>query len=118
MLGPLSTGVSAAVAAITARRALGALAMEPFIGSAVRLLSGGQAQRVGLARALATNPDFLFADEPTGQLDAESSQLVMSAFLEGRSVDQITVIATHDMNVAAACDEIIRVRRTRLDRLQ
>ncbi|HMM29961.1 MAG: ABC transporter ATP-binding protein [Chloroflexota bacterium] len=71
-------------------------------------LSGGQQQRVALARALANNPPLLLCDEPTGNLDSESSEVVMRAL---RSVQQqmntTVVVVTHDMDVASQMDRLV-----------
>lgn len=71
-------------------------------------LSGGQQQRVAIARALANNPPLLLADEPTGNLDTKSSDIVMTALREVQSKFNTTVvIVTHDMDVAAQTDRVI-----------
>jgi putative ABC transport system ATP-binding protein len=71
-------------------------------------LSGGQQQRVACARALASKPDIVFADEPTGNLDSRSGAEVL-AFLRGsvRETGQTVVMVTHDPVAAAYSDEVI-----------
>ena len=71
-------------------------------------LSGGQQQRTAIARALATRPDVLFADEPTGNLDAKSGREVMAIMSEAvRDFCQSIVLVTHDPIVAAHADRVI-----------
>lgn len=71
-------------------------------------LSGGQQQRVAIARALANNPPLLLADEPTGNLDTRSSDVVMAALRDVQKKFNTTVcIVTHDMDVASQVDRII-----------
>lgn len=73
-------------------------------------LSGGQQQRVAIARALANDPAILLGDEPTGNLDTESSDVVMNAFREIRSTMNTTIIlVTHDMDVASQLDRIVEL---------
>ncbi|MCL2317393.1 MAG: ATP-binding cassette domain-containing protein [Actinomycetia bacterium] len=67
-------------------------------------VSGGQAQRVALCRALLGDPRFILADEPTGNLDADSRDVVIGALRERAESGVCVVIATHDDRVAAACD--------------
>lgn len=71
-------------------------------------LSGGQQQRVAIARALANNPPLLLGDEPTGNLDTQSSDVVMNALREVQAKMNTTVIlVTHDMDIAAQVDRLI-----------
>lgn len=78
-------------------------------------LSGGQQQRVGIARALANEPEILLADEPTGNLDAATSDEIMAVLIETRRRLGLTlVIVTHDPAVAALADRRIRLRDGRL----
>jgi putative ABC transport system ATP-binding protein len=73
-------------------------------------LSGGQQQRVAIARALANSPRLLIADEPTGQLDAETGATIM-ALLQSvvRSEGMTAIISTHDLSLQAMADRSIRL---------
>lgn len=77
----------------------------------VTLLSGGEQQRVALARVLLASPDIIFADEPTGALDQESGAKVMKV-LKGLAEDsgKTVVVVTHSAEVAGQCDRIVEVR--------
>jgi putative ABC transport system ATP-binding protein len=71
-------------------------------------LSGGQQQRVAIARALANNPPLLLADEPTGNLDTTSTEVVMTALREVQSKFGTTIIVvTHNMDIASQVDRLI-----------
>ncbi len=72
-------------------------------------MSGGQKQRVAIARALITNPAILLADEPTGALDSKTSVEVMEIFRRLNSEGVTAVIVTHDPNVGAQTNRIIRI---------
>ncbi len=73
-------------------------------------LSGGQAQRVGIARALISEPAVVFADEPTGALDTETGDDVMSLLVSTvRDRRSALVVVTHDERVASRCDRLVRV---------
>jgi len=72
-------------------------------------LSGGQKQRVAIARALITNPAIILADEPTGALDSKTSVDVMQVFRQLNSEGMTIVIVTHDPNVGAQTNRIIRI---------
>ena len=74
-------------------------------------LSGGQQQRVSLARALVAKPAIVWADEPTGNLDAEGSQEVTKLLRQlNRDFRQTMVVVTHSEEVAAGCDRTLRMR--------
>jgi len=70
-------------------------------------LSGGEQQRVSIARVLSKKPRIIFADEPTGNLDKETAQLVMDVLIDYiQEAGAALVLVTHDENMAARCDEI------------
>ncbi|MEU0444683.1 ABC transporter ATP-binding protein [Streptomyces tendae] len=74
-------------------------------------LSGGQAQRAALARALVTGPKAVFADEPTGALDSLATEQVMTALAHAaRESDTAVLLVTHDAQVAAYADREVRLR--------
>lgn len=74
-------------------------------------LSGGQQQRVAIARALITKPAIILADEPTGNLDSETSFEVMKLFQKmAHKFDQTMVIVTHDKKIAEMADRIITIK--------
>jgi len=71
-------------------------------------LSGGQQQRVAAARAFASHPEIVFADEPTGQLDSHSSAELLSFMRRAvDEFDQTIVMVTHDPNAASYADEVV-----------
>ena len=77
-------------------------------------LSGGERQRVAIARALVHRPKILFADEPTGNLDAESGGALMSLLKKLHGEGQTIVLVTHDNGVAAQADRILMLEGGRL----
>jgi putative ABC transport system ATP-binding protein len=78
-------------------------------------MSGGQAQRVALARGLVAHPDVLFADEPTGSLDSLTGELVMGLMTGAAREEGATVVlVTHEPRVAAYADREVIVRDGRV----
>lgn len=78
-------------------------------------LSGGEQQRVSIARAFANKPKILFADEPTGNLDAETSQSIEDMLFElNRESGTTLVIVTHDLDLAAKTQQIIPIKGGRI----
>jgi putative ABC transport system ATP-binding protein len=78
-------------------------------------LSGGEQQRVSLARAFSNQPKILFADEPTGNLDAETSEKVVKLIFDlNREAGTTLVLVTHDLELAAKTQRIIRIKGGKL----
>jgi putative ABC transport system ATP-binding protein len=74
-------------------------------------LSGGEQQRVALARALAPRPAILIADEPTGNLDADTGRQIVDLMFRAQTERNTTlVLVTHDRDLARSCDRVIRLR--------
>ena len=73
-------------------------------------LSGGEQQRVAIARSMAVNPKLILADEPTGNLDSENSQMISNLLFEYANKNQSSfVLVTHDLKFAEKCDRIIKI---------
>ncbi|MEZ5087469.1 MAG: ABC transporter ATP-binding protein [Tessaracoccus sp.] len=78
-------------------------------------MSGGEQQRVAIARVLAQRPKIVFADEPTGALDTKSGRAVLAELQRiGRTAGQCVLVVTHDPAVAASCDRVVFMRDGRL----
>ena len=87
---------------IMARFRLAGLEDSPF-----RALSGGEAQRLMLARAVACRFDALLIDEPTAQLDPRNATTVVDVVAQTASADRITIVATHDGRLVERCDRVL-----------
>lgn len=80
-------------------------------------LSGGEQQRVAMARALVNNPDIILADEPTGNLDADSAETIMSILEELNTKDGRTIVmVTHDPSCATRAGRVLHLRDGQVDK--
>jgi putative ABC transport system ATP-binding protein len=107
----LLAGARRAAALAEARAWLGRLGLDGLGRRRSGELSGGQAQRVALARGMVAGPQVLFADEPTGSLDSVSGEMVMSLMTRAaREQGSTVILVTHDARVAAYADREVIVR--------
>lgn len=114
-LAPMLLGTSRKESTALAARWLASLGLAGMEGRRPGELSGGQAQRVAVARALITGPEVVFADEPTGALDQATGHDVMRVLTETtRLAGASLVLVTHDADVAAWCDRRVEVRDGRV----
>jgi putative ABC transport system ATP-binding protein len=97
-----------------ATRALEAVGMGARLGHGSTELSGGQQQRVAIARAIVTNPALILADEPTGNLDSRSTADVLSIFEDLNASGRTVVMITHEDEVAAHADRLVRLADGRI----
>ena len=110
VLPQLANGVGRSVAEEHARNLLGAVGVEPRASHRPAALSGGEQQRVAFCRALANNPRLLLADEPTGNLDPDTSDQVFGALMAlVRGTGLSALIATHNLDLAARMDRQIKL---------
>lgn len=94
------------------------LEIKELMGQKIGELSGGQQQRVSIARVLSKKPRIIFADEPTGNLDKETAELVMSVLLEYiKDTKAGLLLVTHDESMASRCDSAYRLEDRELYKL-
>ena len=108
---PLSfRGMPRAARIKRAKQYLKLVGLEKFMTHMPNQMSGGQQQRVGIARALAMNPQIIFADEPTGNLDSKTTMEVLKLMQKVvREQKQTLVMVTHDNNLATYADRIFKI---------
>lgn len=92
-----------------AEKLLQRLGLEKRLHHKPNELSGGEQQRVSIARAIANNPSVILADEPTGEVDSSTRDKTIEIFEELSLRGQTIIIVTHDPEVAKHCDRVIRI---------
>jgi lipoprotein-releasing system ATP-binding protein len=110
ILPQLVAGRDRAEATVRARELLGSLGLAQRLDHRPSQLSGGEQQRVAVARALANKPQLVLADEPTGNLDEVTADKVLAQFLElVRGQGSAALVATHNERLAHKMDRIVRL---------
>lgn len=94
---------------ISVEEAIEMVGMRGYENQIVSTLSGGEQQRVALARVLCKNPQLLLADEPTGNLDEENAELVWAVFQNLKEKGMTVIVVTHDASVLDRFDQVIRL---------
>jgi putative ABC transport system ATP-binding protein len=97
--------------------ALAAVGLADRVRHTPSELSGGQQQRVAIARALVNDADVILADEPTGNLDAQSANEIIALFHALNRAGRTIVLVTHDAALAAQCRRVVRLTAGRLEEL-
>ncbi len=103
----LMQGQERAHAEVEAKKAMERIGLADKMNNLPSQLSGGQQQRVSIARAIAHNPQIIFADEPTANLDTETSDSVLKAFLDLHKQGQTIVMVTHEPEYAKMTDRVV-----------
>jgi lipoprotein-releasing system ATP-binding protein len=116
VLPQLVRGATPDAARERARQLLGTLGLSERLDHRPSKLSGGEQQRVAVARALANKPPLVLADEPTGNLDEHTADVVFAEFLGlVRGEGTAALVATHNERIAAKMDRVVRLHEGRLE---
>jgi putative ABC transport system ATP-binding protein len=103
-------------ASVRASEELAAVGLSERLDHYPAELSGGEQQRVAVARALAPDPAIVVADEPTGNLDEDTGKQIIDLLFAGHTRRKTTlVLVTHDATLAARCARVVRLRSGRVD---
>jgi putative ABC transport system ATP-binding protein len=115
LLPALIAGEAGEIIRSRARELLGVVGLAERTGHLPSELSGGEQQRVSIARALLREPELILADEPTGNLDSRSSSEILALVRElSRTHDQTVLMVTHDPGAAAIADRVVFLRDGRV----
>jgi lipoprotein-releasing system ATP-binding protein len=115
VLPQLVRGAETGAARERARQLLGTLGLAERLDHRPSKLSGGEQQRVAVARALANKPPLILADEPTGNLDEHTADIVFAEFITlVRGEGSAALVATHNERIAAKMDRVVRLHEGRL----
>jgi len=115
MLPMRESGIGRARSRERAKDLLSDMGVDNRSGHLPGRMSGGEQQRVAIARALANGPEMILADEPTGELDSENSQVIMGILSDLNKDRGVTiVVVTHDQEVARRSRRVLRMRDGRL----
>ncbi len=115
VLPAMIAGTKRKQAETRARDLLDLLGLGDKAGEVPAVLSGGQRQRLAIARALANEPTLLLADEPTGALDTDGGREVLELFKRLHADGQTILLVTHNDEVAAGADRVVRMRDGRVE---
>jgi cell division transport system ATP-binding protein len=114
MLPLIVLGASQQDASQRARAALERLGLGDKVDAMPQALSGGEQQRVSIARAIVTRPQIILADEPTANLDRQAAQKVMDALLTFHAAGVTCLISTHDEHILANAARVIHLQAGQL----
>lgn len=106
----LMRGFSTSEAYKKGRKALDKVGLSKKYNNLPSMLSGGEQQRVSIARAIVNNPKILFADEPTANLDSETSRMVLDSFMELNESGQTIIMVTHEKEFAVIGDRTLELK--------
>lgn len=101
---------------ITATEALEAVGLSHRMGNFPSQLSGGELQRVSIARAICKNPQIMLCDEPTGALDSETGKKILTLLQSmAKTYDTAVIVVTHNAGIVPAADKVVRLRDGRIE---
>jgi len=98
-----------------AKEALNMVGLSNRLDHQPNQLSGGQQQKVAIARALVTSPSLILADEPTGNLDSKSGQEILKIFQQLNNQGNTIILVTHNQQVAANAQRIIKIKDGKIE---